>query len=88
MNERGVYNGLLTRFARPVALVVQAAARSHLLQFFPPFVQLLWIVRIEFRGTLGMYIFQIAFPAHVPITKLSRPKFSHYNGHFMLPFCA
>ena len=68
MNERGVYNGLLTRFARPVALVVQAAARSHLLQFFPPFVQLLWIVRIECRGTLGMYIFQVAFPTHAPKT--------------------
>ena len=88
MNERGVQNGLLIRFARPVALVVQAAARSHLLQFSPPFVQLLWVIRIELRGALGMYIFQIAFPAHGRITALSRPKFSHGKGHFILPFCA
>jgi hypothetical protein len=35
-----------------------------------------------------MYIFQIAFPAHGPITTLNGPKFSHGNGHFILPFCA
>lgn len=88
MNERRVQNGLLIRFARPVALVMDAAARGHLLQFLPPFVQILWVIRIELRGALGMYIFQIAFPAHAPLTTLNGPKFSPSNGHFILPFCA
>jgi hypothetical protein len=35
-----------------------------------------------------VYIFQIAFAAHTPITMLHRTKFSHGNAAFSLPFCA
>ncbi len=64
MNDGDVQNASGVRLSRAVALVVKAAAGCHLLQFLPPFVQILRVVRIELRGTLGVYIFQIAFAAH------------------------
>ena len=88
MNDGAVQNASGVRLSRAVALVVQAAARSHLLQFLPPFIQILRVVRIELRGTLGVYIFQIAFAAHAELTTLCRAKFSHGNAAFLLPFCA
>ena len=64
MHDGAVQNASSIRLSRAMALVMQAAARCHLLQFFPPFVQILRVVWIELRGTLGVYIFQIAFTAH------------------------
>ena len=64
MNDGHVQNASGVRLSRAVALVVQATTRSHLLKLFSPFVQILRVVRIELRGTLGVYIFQIAFAAH------------------------
>lgn len=88
MNDGDVQNASGVRLTRAMAFVVQAATRCHLLQFLPPFVQILRVIRIELRGTLGVYIFQIAFAAHTPITMLHRTKFSHGNAAFSLPFCA
>lgn len=88
MNDGGVQNASVVRLSGAVALVVQAAARCHLLQFLPPFVQILRVFRIELRGTLGVHIFQIAFTAHASITTLCRTKFSHEGAAFLLPFCA
>ena len=64
MNDEHVQNASGIRLSGAVALVVQATTRSHLLKLFSPFVQILRVVRIELRGTLGVYIFQIAFAAH------------------------
>ena len=88
MNEWDVQNASVVRLSWAVALVVQAAARCHLLQFLPPFVQILRVFRIELRGTLGVYIFQIAFTAHISTTAQCRTKFSHEGAAFLLPFCA
>ena len=64
MNDGHVQNASGVRVAWAVALVMKAAAGSHLLQFLPPFIQILRVFGVERRGALGVYIFQIAFPAH------------------------
>ena len=64
MNDGHVQNASGVRLSRAVALVVQATTRCHLLQFFPPFIQILGVFGVVRRGALGVYIFQIAFAAH------------------------
>lgn len=64
MNDGAVQNASGVGLSRAVALVVLAAARSHLLKLFSPFIQILRVFGVVRRGALGVYIFQIAFPTH------------------------
>ncbi|MBO75733.1 MAG: hypothetical protein CMD33_10715 [Flavobacteriales bacterium] len=64
MNDGIVQNASDTRLPRPVALVVEAATRGHLLQLFAPFIQVLRIFRVERWGAFGVHIFQIALSTH------------------------
>lgn len=57
MNDGGVKNASDVRLSRPVALIVQAATRSHLLERFSPFIQVLRVFQVVRRGALGVHIF-------------------------------